>query len=223
MPLQMNLIWALMIMGLPGLSWSDTIEGESLPSYRITAGISVYSTDFDVYNKGSLNPSGTLSEEFSYSPSIIIGSPYHYFSDSNWASSIEYSFSGFSLNQQLVNDQLIDLDTSVKGYYVFVTPTIIYSFTDMQLSSKNNYSLLGGLGVGLGYLNASGDIILTETTQQQLDFDISGAAIAITLFIDYRIANYVTRISGGLTSYSEGDLEYDSFAFAMDFGFVFDL
>lgn len=93
----------------------------------------------------------------------------------------------------------------------------------MQLSSKNNYSLLGGLGVGLGYLNASGDIILTETTQQQLDFDISGPAIAITLFIDYRIANYVTRISGGLTSYSEGDLEYDSFAFAMDFGFVFDL
>ena len=105
----------------------------------------------------------------------------------------------------------------------FVTPTIIYSFSDMQLSNENNYSLLGGLGVGLGYLDASGDIIFTETTQQQLDFDISGAALAITLFLDYRIANYVTRISGGLTSYSEDDLEYDSFGFAMDFGFVFNL
>ena len=212
-----------MIMGIPGILWSETIDDGAQPSYRITAGISVYSTDFDIYNKGSLNPSGTLSEEFSYSPFIIIGSPYNYFSDSNWASSIEYSFAGFRLNQQLVNDQLVDLGTSVKGYYAFVTPTIIYSFSDMQLSNENNYSLLGGLGVGLGYLDASGDIIFTETTQQQLDFDISGAALAITLFLDYRIANYVTRISGGLTSYSEDDLEYDSFGFAMDFGFVFNL
>ena len=223
MRLKMTLIFVLMITGQPGISWSDVVEDEFLPSYRITAGISVYSTDFDIYNKGSLNPSGTLSEDSSYSPVVIIASPYHYFSDSNWASSIEYSFSGFRLNQQRVNNQLVDLGTSVKGYYAFITPTIIYSFSDMQLSSKNNYSLLGGLGIGLGYLDASGDIILTETTQQSLDFDINGTALAITLFVDYRIANYVTRISAGLTSYSEGDLEYDSFGFAMDFGFVFNL
>lgn len=223
MRFKMTLMFSLLILALPEISWSNSLEDNPLPSYRITAGITIYSTDFDIYDKGSSNPNGTLSEEFSYAPSIIIGSPYNYFADSNWASSIEYSFSTFKLSQQLVNDELVDLGTSVEGYYAFITPTLVYSFTDAQNSSLNNYSLITGLGVGIGYLEASGDIIFTETTQQQIDFDISGAALAISLFIDYRIGDYITRISGGLTSYSQDDFEYDSFGFSMDFGFIFEL
>lgn len=124
----MTIISALMITGIPGLSWCEVFDDGAHPSYRITAGLSVYSTDFDIYNKGSLNPGGTLSEELSYSPSIIIGSPYHYFSNSNWASSIEYSFAGFRLNQQLVNNQLVELGTSVNGYNVLShRPLFIHS------------------------------------------------------------------------------------------------
>ena len=217
------LMFLLAIITIPEISWGDSIVGDLLSSYRITAGISVNSIDFDVYNEGNTSPNGTLSEEFSYSPIIILGSPYKYFGESNWGGLMEYSFSTFQLNQQLVNDELVDLGTSVKGYYVFVTPTLFYSFFERNPRDKYDQTLITGLGVGLGYLKATGDIIFTETTQELHEIDVNRAALAISLFVDYRIGNFVTRISGGLTSYTKNNFDYDAFVFTWDFGYVFGL
>ena len=66
-------------------------------------------------------------------------------------------------------------------------------------------------------------MIFTETTQERLDIDVSGAALAISLFVDYRFGNFTTRISGGLTSHTEGDFDYDALGFTWDFGYIFGL
>lgn len=211
------------IIAFPGISSGDTLVGNLLSAYRLTPGISLRSTDLDVYNKGSSDPNGTLSEDFSYWPFITLGSPYKYFGASNWGGLMEYSFSVFELDQQLVNDELVDLGTSVKGYYAFVTPTVFYSFSGQRPHGKYDQTVIAGLGIGLGYLNASGDIIFTETTQQRVDIDVSGAALAVTLFLDYRFGNYVTRITGGLTSHSKGAYDYDAFGFTWGFGYIFGL
>jgi hypothetical protein len=218
-----TLVLLLVIILIPELSWGDSSIGHLLSSYRITAGVSVNSIDFDVYNKDRTNPNGTLSEDFSYSPIIILGSPYKYFGESNWGGLMEYSFSTFRLNKQIVNDNLVDLETSVKGYYAFVTPTLFYSFFDRNPHDKYDQTLITGLGVGLGYLKATGDIIFTETTQERHEIDVNGAALAVSLFIDYRIGNFVTRISGGLTSHTKDDFDYDAFGFKWDFAYVFGL
>ena len=217
------LILLLALVTIPEISWGDSIVGDLLSSYRITAGISVNSIDFDVYNEGGISPNGTLSEEFSYSPIIILGSPYKFIDESNWGGLMEYSFSTFQLNQQLVNDEFVDLGTSVKGYYVFVTPTVFYSFLERNPRNKYDQTLLTGIGVGLGYLKATGDIIFTETTQERHEIDVNGVALAISMFMDYRIGNFVTRISGGLTSHTNDNLDYDAFRFAWNFGYVFGL
>jgi len=216
-------ILLLVIIALPLISRGDTLVESLLSAYRLIPGITLRSTDFDVYNKGSTDPNGTLSEDFSYWPFIMLGSPYKYFGESNWGGLMEYSFSGFELNQQLVNDELVDLGTSVKGYYAFVTPTVFYSFSGQRPHGKYDQTVITGLGVGLGYLKADGDIIFTETTQQRADIDISGAALAISLFLDYRFGSYVTRISGGYTSHAEGAYEYDAFGFSWSFGYIFGL
>jgi len=213
----------LIALMLPATSWGDNHEENFLSSYRVTAGITVNLIDFDVYNKDSTNTNGTLSEDFSYSPFVILGSPYKYFSESNWGGLMEYSFSGFQLNKQYTGGDLVDLGTSVKGYYVFATPTLLYSFRG-QNSQDNNYrTIIAGLGIGIGYLNATGDIIFTETTQERFAIDINGAALAVSLFVDYRAGNFITRVSGGLTSHSKNNYDYDAFGFTMDFGYVFDL
>lgn len=213
----------LVLMALPWMSRGETFVESLLSSYRLTPGISLRSTDFDVYNKGSSSANGTLSEDFSYWPFITLGSPYKYFGASSWGGLMEYSFSVFELNQQLVNDELVDLGTSVKGYYAFVTPTVFYSFSGQRPHGKNDQTVVTGLGVGLGYLNASGDIVFTESTQQRVDIDVSGAALAVSLFLDYRFGHFVTRISGGLTSYTEGAYDYDATGFSWSFGYVFGL
>jgi hypothetical protein len=217
------LILLLTIITLPKISWGDSIAGDLLSAYRITAGISVNSIDFDVSSEGSTSPKGTLSEDFSYSPVLILGSPYKYFGESNWGGLMEYSFSTFQLNQQLVNDELVDLGTSVKGYYAFVTPTLFYSFFGQGSPDKHDQTLITGLGAGLGYIKATGDIIFTETTQELHTIDVNGAALAVSLFVDYRIGNFVTRISGGLTSYTKDKHDYDAIGFTWDFAYVFGL
>jgi len=213
----------LTIITIPEISWSDTVVDNMLSSYRVTAGISVNSIDFDVGSEGNTSPNGTLSEEFSYSPYIILGSPYKYYGESNWGGVMEYSFSSFQLHQQLVNDELVDLGTSVKGYYAFVTPTGFYSFLGQNARDKYDQTLIAGMGVGVGYLKATGDIIFTETTQERHDIDVSGLALAVSGFVDYRIGNFATRISAGLTSHTKDNLDYDAFGFTWDFGYVFGL
>ena len=219
----MKLVLLLMSIIWPGFLWGDTLVESLLSSYRLTPGITLKSTDFDVYNKGSTSTNGTLSEDFAYWPFVVLGSPYKYFGESNWGGLMEYSFSGFKLNQQLVNDELVDLGTSVKGYHAFVTPTLFYSFSGQRPHGKYDQTVIAGLGVGLGYLNASGDIIFTESTQQRFDIDVSGTALAISLFVDYRFGSFTTRISGRGTTYTEGGFDYDAFGFAWSFGYIFGL
>jgi hypothetical protein len=47
----------------------------------------------------------------------------------------------------------------------------------------------------LGYLRASGDIIFTEITFEKNDIDASDAALPLSMFTDYRISNFLTRVS----------------------------
>jgi len=209
-----------------GACWADASILDLLSSYRLTAGISLNSVDFDVYDKDSSSPNGTLSEEFSFSPFVTLGSPYRYFGDSNWGGLMEYSFSRFQLNQQMIGDDrdnLVDLGTSVKGNYAFVTPTVFYSFFGQEAHNEKNHALIAGLGVGLGYLKADGDIIFTESTQERVDIDISDASLAVSLFVDYRIGNIMTRVSGGLVTVPQGEFDYDAFGFKWEFGYVFGL
>lgn len=208
-------------LATPVCSWADTSLAGLFEDYRTTMGIKINLIDFDVYNENSTSPNGTLSEDFSYSPIFTLGSPYKYFKDSNWGGLMEYSFSGFRLKKQLVNDRLVNLNTSVDGYYAFATPTLFYSFSNNNAETVSPQKIIAGLGIGLGYLKASGNIIFTETTQQLHDIDISGLALAISMFIDYQQDNFVSRISAGMTSHSKNNLDYDAFGFEWDFAYLF--
>ena len=213
-------IFVIALLAMPASSLGDAID-QSL-GYRVTTGINVSATDFDVYNKGSTDTNGTLTEDFSYAPFIILGSPYKFLKDSRWGLLMEYNFSGFRLSKQFVTGENVNLGTSVNGYYAFVTPTLFYLFDNAVLADRRR-SLIAGMGIGIGYLKATGNIKLTETTNQLFDIDVSGVATAISLFVDYRIGDFMTRLSGDLTTLSEGDFDYDSFAFNLGVSYVFEL
>ena len=100
---------------------------------------------------------------------------------------------------------------------------MFYSFFGQNTSAKYDHTLITGLGVGIGYLKSTGEIIFTESTQERHEIDVNGLGLAVSIFIDYRIGNFSTRISGGGTSYTQDNLEYDAFAFSWDFGYTFGL
>lgn len=214
---------SLVMLALPGISWSNEPVQNMLSTYRLTVGVSLNSIDFDVGSEGNTDPYGTLSEDFSYSPYIILGSPYKYAGESDFGGLMEYSFSGFNLSRQEVGGELVDLGTSVTGYYVFITPTVFYSFFGQDTNNKYDQTLVMGMGLGLGYLKAEGDIIFTATTRERHNIDISGPALAVSGFIDYRAGNFTTRISAVLNNYTKDSLDYDAFGFTWDFGYIFGL
>ena len=100
---------------------------------------------------------------------------------------------------------------------------MFYSFSGQRPHGKYDQTLVTGRGAGLGYLNTSGDIIFTETTQQRAAIDVSGVALAVSLFLDYRFGSYMTQISGGLTCHAEGTYEYEAFGFSWSFVYTFGL
>ena len=217
-----TLVYCLVLYSYSGLLCADTSVNQQ-SQYVVTVGIDINSIDFDVYDKGSTSTNGTLTEKFTYAPFVILGSPHKYFGDSNWGMLMEYSLSGFNLNKQFVGNDYVDLGTSVEGYFAFVTPTFFYSFDKKALIPNGKGKLIAGMGVGLGYLKATGDIVFTETTNLTHEIRVNGVATAISLFLDYRAGDYHTRISGDLTTLTKNNFDYDSFAFSLGVSYLFEI
>jgi len=192
-----------------------------LEQYRLTIGLSLKSVDFDIYPEDSLDAAGTLSEDFHTTAFITLSGPPAYFGESSWGWFIEYSLSRFVLHRQLINDQLIDLGTSMTGFDVYIAPTLFYTFNSPDLLEGEHERINIGLGAGLGYLKASGDIILTESGGQRLAVDITNAGLAIVLFVEYQSEHFSSRIAGGGTSHTSKGLEYEAFGFEWSFGYSF--
>lgn len=219
----LKMILLLLFLIVPEVSWGDESLTNFLSSYRFTVGISAYGGEFSVFDNNESPAAGTLSENFSYTPYLTLGSPYKFFGDTDIGVLMEYDFTSFSLNKQLVNEENVDLGTSVDGYSIFAIPTLIVSLTGREPYGENNQSLVIGTGFGLGYLSASGDIIFTETTLEKKEVNISSAALALSVFTDYRIGNFVSRISIDMTAVPSGDAEYRYTGNNLRIGYVFDL
>lgn len=72
-------------------------------------------------------------------------------------------------------------------------------------------------------MSASGDILFTETTLEKKEVNISSAALALSVFTEYRIGNFLSRISIDITSVPSGDTEYSYTGFNLRIGYIFDL
>ena len=133
---------------------------------------------------------------------------------------IEYGFSNFRMKLQEVDLDEVNLNTSARGRYLYVTPMLFYQFGGKGPKSRNNHSVILGLGAGLGYLGSSGNMVFTEKAGAPVhDFDVSGLGTTINIVVDYRIKNWMVRIRGGGPSITEGDFDYDIFEFSFDFGY----
>ena len=220
-----RLIALLLFLITPQIVWGEEVSAGIFSEYRLTAGVVSYTGDFAVFVNEESPAAGTLTAEFEMMPYVLLVSPYRYFGEKDFAVAMEYDFTGFRLTRQDIgsDNKTVNLGTSVEGYSAFVTPTVVVSLSGREPYGKYNQSLIVGAGFGIGYLEASGDIILTETTLQRKRIDISGPALALSVFGDYRVEDYVFRVHLGMTSTIRGGDEYRFTKYSFDVGYVFDL
>ena len=149
-------------VAIPATAMAD----DKLQGFVITPGIGVRLMDLKVTDKANAT-SGTITNDGSlFGPmylSIDIESPAYLLTDKIGVSVRTYA-SKFSLDTQRVetsptstqnSNGLVDLGTSVSGYYSYVTPTLFYRISELGKGDTR-------IGVGYGWWKAwfSGDIAL---------------------------------------------------------------
>lgn len=179
--------------------------------WSLYVGLSAKQLSLDVYEKGQASPEGILTDVFLVTPEFGIES-----STSSISSNFVYKYAiglgVFKMDTQELNGKDIDLNTSGKGYYLYAMPVLGFEF----LKGKNDKSLLVGLGVGIGYLKAKGDIIFTESTSNlKHDFDFSEFTYSIGLIVDYNVNRWSFSASLYGPEVTKGNYEYNLFDFGM--------
>jgi len=190
----------------------------------VKVGIAMKSLDLDVYDLGSVDPEGTLTEGQYITLDLALVTPYNFIKESKFGYYFEYGFSNFDMGFQVTGGGAFeeDLDTSASGIYFHLTPFLFYNFGD-SVTKKNNHSFLVGIGLGLGYIQAEGDIEFTETTSNYHLFSIDGFTESFGLMMEYQYQNWYIRISNTGPSLESGGYEYDVSSFATTFGYSFEI
>jgi hypothetical protein len=199
------------LIGLTLILWSINAQAND-NDWNYSIGLSVKQLSLDVYKKGETDPEGILTDDYIVTPVLGLESGITYFSDSNWGYKFAFNFGWFEMTTQEVALEDINLNTSASGYYLYAMPVGVYDF----FKNKEDSSLLIGFGLGLGYLNASGDIIFTEASPQtRHEFDFSEFTYSYGLFFEYDIHSWSYIISLYGPEVSDGDYEYNLFDFGV--------
>jgi len=181
-------------------------------AWNYSIGLSVKQLSLDVYDKGQTDPKGILTDDFRVFPELGLESDITYSSGNSWGYKFVINLGWFEMTTQEVALEDVNLGTSAKGYFLYAMPVGVYDF----FKDKENSSLLVGVGLGVGYLNASGDIIFTESIPQtRHNFNISELTYAYGLFLEYTRHSWSYSISLYGPEVSDGDYEYNLFDFGM--------
>lgn len=181
-------------------------------SWNYSIGVSVKQLSLDVYASGASDPLGVLTEDYSFMPELGVDSDITYLQNGAWGYKYAISFGGFEMTSQEVNLDDVNLGTSASGYYLYAMPVAVYDFN----KGRANNALILGLGVGVGYLDASGDIIFTEVLPQvKHDFDFSEFSFSYGLFFEHEIDSWSYSVSLYGPEVSRGGYEYNLFDFAL--------
>lgn len=170
------------------------------PAYALTVdlGASFSQPVLDIKtNDGKETLLAENAAETSVWPYISLQSRERYLGVTNIGYSLSAMFWYFSVDKQKDGGDIVNYDTSIKGYYAYLTPTIYYRFGDRYImESEDTINWTVGLGMGVGFLVADGDTYTNySTTPTREDIHVDNAAISFGLFIEAAQNQWFARFS----------------------------
>jgi len=189
------------LLSFSKVAFSGNDKLDILNGYSFTTGFSLNRLDFNYYNPDSAVPAGSMTEGAYSTYFLQANSPYSLTSNKKWGYYFEYGYSNFSMHKQNVAGKEKNIGSFVNGSFLYATPIVFYLVGAVPKGEKE-LSLILGLGVGLGYMNAKGNLILTEDGSNknhkvnETNINLSSGAL-----FEVHYGNFVTRLyMGGATS-----------------------
>lgn len=159
-------------------------------------------------------------------PSITLKTRERYFGDSNFGYTAEAMAWYMKLDRQKVGSNEVDLGTSARGYFAYLTPTVYYRFGDRYSMDSSGWMTTIGLGVGVGYLNVQGTMLTTGTTPSRLEkINHVGFGASTGLFVEVMKNRWFLRLTsfGPVTKNGSINLELNDTSIKIGRRFNFDL
>jgi len=178
--------------------------------------------------KSSINNTllGEMVDQASLWPSLTLKTKERYFGSSNFGYTAEMMAWYMKLDRQRKAGKEVNLGTSVRGYFGYLTPTLYYRFGDKYSIDSSNWMSTLGIGLGVGYLNVKGSMITTETSPNRLEqiHDV-GFGASTGLFLEVMKNGWFLRLTNFGPILNNGSLNLELRDNSIKFGkrFTFDL
>lgn len=133
-----------------------------------------------------------------------------------------FNLSSFDADQQQVGPDLYeDIGTSASGKFFYVVPTLFYEWGNYR---KDELFTRIGVGLGFGFTRFDGDIILTESNDQErleLSSEASKLRVASSFILETRWNHWGLSLSVAGPSYEKDDYEVQVQSTAIHLGYSF--
>ena len=169
------------------------------------------------------NGEGTLISDRGLQPMLAFGFENAYFGESRWGYSALLGYTQFSMEEQKIGDDHVDLGTSADGELIFLAPSIFYTFGAQHYDGA--YLKLG-LAFGLGYLRTDGDILLTSISgNPRHTFDIKSEPLSASagFFIEAGYHDWFLRLQAAGPIVEEDDREISGTSIGLSLGYTIHL
>lgn len=122
----------------------------------------------------------------------------------NWGYFMEFGFGSYNIHTQAVDEEIINLGTDVNGKYAYLTWVLYYKH-----HFNGDAYFAYGLGAGLGYLTADGDVKLTEEPGDPIiNVEVSDFSVSAGLYAEYFRKKWFVRLAAYGPNYTEEPYQF---------------
>jgi hypothetical protein len=174
-------------------------------------GASVSQPSLSIRDTATDNVVAEMVDRAAIWPSLSLRTRERYFGETNFGYAASVWAWYMNIGQQKVSGKNVNLGTSVRGYYAYLTPTLSYRFGDKFSMESPNWMTTVGIGLGIGYLNVRGEAITTGTTPQvRKRINDSGFGLSTGVFLEVMKHGWFVRLNnfGPILSNSNFKLDF---------------
>jgi len=203
--------------------------------YEFVAGITARAQALLVFDGHSDKKLAVMTGEFVPSPQIFVNTPFHPFSFEEVPGETvgrtgyywKFSYNRFFLKHQEDLDTggignsspVYNYGTSVKGAFLAVAPVIAYE----RLKPDGSVPFRVEFGLGLGYLDLGGDIVLGDwegdPQAPKTDIDYSGVSYFLFAMGRHQWGSLMFGYQMGISATSSKPYSYSQSFISLDFGY----
>lgn len=179
---------------------------------ELILGIALRDSDISVQDADSGRELARVSDKQRVVPQFVVKTRDRHFGDSSFGWFVDFGEGYVRGDRQRVNGQDVDLGTTLSAVYWQLTPTIFYDLNRGAPVEASHFR--AGFGLGLGYMDVSGDVILTnEPGQPRRTYSEEKYTYSLGIFFEYskndwlfQIKHYGPQARGGGVRFSSENL-----------------